>query len=72
MMKILNDKEIKFIAETGWTPSLYEGNYNPELLKDTPYAGINAEEAGKMYEINLADKYGVDVHVIYDKTCSDL
>ncbi len=69
-MKRLTEKEIKFIKETGWTPTIYQMNYSESELKRTPYADLTPEEAGKMYEITLADQYDVDVHDLYDKTCN--
>ena len=69
-MKPLTENEIKFIKETSWTPTIYQMNYSESELKRTPYANLTPEEAGRMYEITLADQYNLNIHELYDKTCN--
>ena len=46
---------------------MYSNNYSKETLKDCIYSDLSNEQAGKMYEVELANTYNVDVHSIYDK-----
>lgn len=63
----LTESEIKFLKDTKWSISLYEGNYSKESLKNTPYSDLSPKDAGIKYEITLAKIYDIDVHQLYDK-----
>jgi len=67
-MKPLKDNEIKFIKETGWTPTVEQMDY--EELVNTPYYNLSAEEARNKYK-ELACQYGVSIPDLYENTCNE-
>ncbi len=59
-MRRLNNNEIKFIKETGWTPTVYQcDEYDRTTLKDLD---TSIEVAKNEYDIDLLE--------LYDKTCN--
>ena len=59
-MRKLNNNEIKFIKETGWTPTVHQcDEYDRTTLKDLD---TSIEVAKYEYDINLLE--------LYDKTCN--
>lgn len=71
-MEMLNEKEIQFIKETGWTPTVLQmGEYYRTVWADICEGqdeefcfGIACEEA--------KEKYGVDLVKLYDKCAKDV
>jgi len=68
-MKKLTNQEIKFIKETGWTPTLVQMSYSTQELNKTPYKGFDPEDAANKY-FELAEKFGVDLNNLYNKACN--
>lgn len=68
-MKKLTSQEIKFIKETGWTPTLVQMSYSAQELNRTPYAKLKPEKAEEKY-FDLADHYGVNLSKLYTKACN--
>lgn len=67
-MKPLTDKEIAFIKETKWSPTLVQMDYTGLELQHTPYAGRDPKDAKLIYEMT-AKRYGIDLTKLYKKTC---
>ena len=65
-MKKLADKEIKFIKETGWTPTVYQMNYSESELKHTKFAGLSKEEGAKAFHAEI-EKYDINISDLYKK-----
>lgn len=70
-MKFLKLNEIKFIKETGWTPTVYQcREYDKTIWADL------CENKDEEFCMNLIDKeareeYAVDVHELYQKCTSE-
>ena len=65
-MKRLTEQEIKFIKETGWTPTVYQMNYNESELKRTKFAGMSKEGGAKAFCQEMK-KYNIDISDLYKK-----
>lgn len=65
-MKQLTEQEIKFIKETGWTPTLFQMNYDESELKRTKFAGLTREQGAKAFHQEM-EKYGIVIKDLYDK-----
>ena len=68
-MKKLTDKEIKFMKETGWTPTLLQMNYSEPELERTKFAGMTREDGAKAFHKEIKN-YGINIHKLYKKTCN--
>lgn len=69
-MKKLTEQEIKFIKETGWTPTLLQMNYSTQELKRTKFAGMAREEGAKAFHQEMK-KYGINISNLYKKICNE-
>lgn len=65
-MKRLTEQEIKFIKETGWTPTVYQMNYNESELKRTKFTGMTRDGGAKAFCQEMK-KYNVDISDLYKK-----
>lgn len=65
-MKRLTEQEIKFIKDTGWTPTLSQMNYNESELKRTKFSGMTREEGAKAFHAEMK-KYNIDISSLYKK-----
>ena len=70
-MKKLTSEEIKFIKETGWTPTLHQMSYDESELKrnrfiGTKFAKMTKKEAAEAF-LQEMDKYGVNIQELYNK-----
>lgn len=70
-MKKLTEKEIKFIKETGWTPTVYQMNYNESELKHTKFAGLSREEGAKAFHKEIR-KHRIKIDNLYKKCTSEV
>lgn len=73
-MKKLTKKEIKFIRETGWSPTLVQMNYSEiemrvPFFKRFLYENLKSSDAESKY-LALAEKYDIDLNKLYKKTCN--
>ena len=69
-MKKLTEKEIKFIKDTGWTPTVYQMNYNEAELKHTKFAGLSREEGAKAFHAEM-ENYDINISELYKKFVED-
>lgn len=73
-MKKLTEQEIKFIKETGWTPTLHQMGYSENELKRTHlYQVQNIPVSPEMMQLqfeSFANQYGFNLSDLYEKTCN--
>jgi len=73
-MKRLTEQEIKFIKDTGWTPTLHQMDYSENELKRTHlYQVQNISVSSEMMKLqfeSFANQYGFNLNDLYNKTCN--
>lgn len=73
-MKRLTEQEIKFIKDTGWTPTLHQMDYSENELKRTHLYQVQnipiSSEMMKLQFESFANQYGFNLSDLYKKTCN--
>ena len=65
-MRKLTRNEIRFIKETGWTPTLFQMDYSKEELAKTPYKNLNSADAIKEMQ-KKEEELNIDIVALYEK-----
>ncbi len=66
-MRRLTEQEIKFLKETGWTPTKYQMNSDVEYKNAKLQKPADVADWNDYYEQVAQEQYGIDLSALYNK-----